>query len=90
MNKIIKKIVSSIMIGTLLVYTMPVFAYTNEETIYSKLDASGSVYKNIASIFYNNSIYSYFFVIKIYIFYNVFHITNFFLNSSYQIEVFLY
>ena len=43
MNKIIKKIVSSIMIGTLLVYTMPVFAYTKEETVYSKLDADGIV-----------------------------------------------
>lgn len=54
MNKIIKKTVSAMMIGTLLVYTMPVLAYTNEETIYSKLDASGNVYKNIASIIEEN------------------------------------
>lgn len=50
MNKIIKKTVSVMMICTMLAYTMPVMAYTNEETIYSKLNASGNVYKNIASI----------------------------------------
>lgn len=50
MNKIIKKTLSAIMIGTILAYSMPVMAYTNEETIYSKMNSSGTVYKNIASI----------------------------------------
>lgn len=50
MNKIIKKTLSAIMIGTMLAYSMPVMAYTNEETIYSKMNSSGTVYKNIASI----------------------------------------
>lgn len=54
MNKIIKKTLSVVMIGTMLVYTMPVMAYTNEETIYSKMNSSGSVYKNIASIIEEN------------------------------------
>lgn len=49
MNNIIKKCISSIMIFSLLTYTMPVFAFTNEESIYSKLDSSGNRYKTIIS-----------------------------------------
>lgn len=49
MNKIIKKIVSGTVLCTMIMYTMPILAYTNEETIYSKLNASGDVYQNIVS-----------------------------------------
>ena len=41
MNKIIKKVVSGMALCTMLTYTMPILAYTNEETIYSKLNSSG-------------------------------------------------
>ena len=49
MDNIIKKCISSIMIFLLLAYTMPVFAFTNEESIYSKLDSYGNRYKTIIS-----------------------------------------
>ena len=48
MDNIIKKCISSIMIFLLLAYTMPVFAFTNEESIYSKLDSYGNRYKLLA------------------------------------------
>ena len=49
MNKIIKKCISGVMMCSILIYTMPVFAFTNEESIYSKLDSSGKNYKTIIS-----------------------------------------
>jgi putative membrane protein len=49
MNSIVKKVVSSIVLISLLCYTMPIFAVTNEETIYSKLKANGDNYKTIVS-----------------------------------------
>lgn len=49
MNSVIKKCISCIMMFSLLAYTMPVFAFTNEESIYSKLDSSGKKYKTIIS-----------------------------------------
>lgn len=36
-------------------YTLPVFAYTKDETVYSKLDASGSNYKTIVSTHIENT-----------------------------------
>ena len=54
MNKIIKKVVSGMALCTMLTYTMPILAYTNEETIYSKLNTSGEVYKNIVSTITEN------------------------------------
>ena len=47
MNKIIKKCVSGIMMCSLLTYTMPILAFTNEESVYSKLDSYGKNYKTI-------------------------------------------
>lgn len=54
MNKIIKKVISGMLLCSVLTYTMPILAYTNEETIYSKMNSSGSVYKNIVSIITEN------------------------------------
>ena len=44
MDKIIRKYISSVIMCSLLMYTMPVFAFTNEESVYSKLDSSGKKY----------------------------------------------
>ena len=49
MNKLLKKVVAVIMIIAILSYTMPIFAITNEETIYSKLNNKGEKYKTIVS-----------------------------------------
>ena len=51
MNKrLIKGIVGSAMLSSMLVYYMvPTYAYTNEETVYSKLDVNGKNYKTIVS-----------------------------------------
>ena len=39
----------------MLCYTMPVMAYTKEETVYSKLDARGEVYQTIVSTHIKNT-----------------------------------
>ncbi len=44
-----KKIVSTILLGTMFTYTLPVLAYTKEESVYSKLDANGKAYQTIVS-----------------------------------------
>lgn len=49
MNKKITKIVSMTLLGTMCFYTLPVFAYTKEESVYSKLDGNGSVYQTTVS-----------------------------------------
>lgn len=50
MNKKLEtKIVSTVLLGTMCMYTMPVFANTKEETVYSKLDNSGNGYQTIVS-----------------------------------------
>ena len=49
MNSLVKKTVAIIMIIAMLCYTMPVFAVTNDETIYSKLNSNGEKYKSIVS-----------------------------------------
>lgn len=49
-KKILKKLLGTAMLSSMLVYyTVPAFAYTNEETIYSKLDVNGKNYKTIVS-----------------------------------------
>ena len=50
-----KKIIGSILLCTMLGYATPVFAVTKEETVYSKLDASGSNYKTIVSTHIENT-----------------------------------
>ena len=54
-KKSISKVTSAILLGTMLVYTSPVFAFTKEETVYSKLDNSGSNYKTIVSTHIQNT-----------------------------------
>lgn len=46
-NKIITKITSSLLLGTMLVYTTPVLAFTKDETVYSKQDSTGKTYNTI-------------------------------------------
>lgn len=48
-NKITIKIISVVLLCTMLAYTMPVFAITKDETVYSKLDAYGKSYSNIVN-----------------------------------------
>ena len=54
-NKKIKKIISGMILGSMiLAYAVPTFAYTKEETVYSKLDSSGNSYKTIVSTHLKN------------------------------------
>ena len=46
-----KKVISGTVLVTMLGYTMPIFAFANEETIYSKLNSSGEKYKSIKYLF---------------------------------------
>lgn len=49
-NKIFSKITSSILLCTILTYTTsPVFAYTKDETVYSKLNKNGENYESAVS-----------------------------------------
>ena len=54
-NKVISKIVSGTLLCSMVGYTLPVFAYTKDETVYSKLDASGNNYKTIVSTHIENT-----------------------------------
>lgn len=49
MNKKIIKITSIALLGSMFCYTLPVFAYTKEESVYSKLDGNGVVYQTTVS-----------------------------------------
>ena len=50
MNNLTKKITSSIILFSIIGYsTMPVFGYTKEESVYSKIDTDGNVYKTTIS-----------------------------------------
>lgn len=53
-NKVISKVVSGVLLCSMIGYTLPVFAYTKDETVYSKLDASGDGYKTIVSTHIKN------------------------------------
>jgi putative membrane protein len=48
-NKIILKTLSGALLCTMFAYTVPVLAYTKDETVYSKLDSNGSVYNTIVN-----------------------------------------
>ncbi len=48
-NKILKKVSSGALLCTILAYTAPVFAFTKEETVYSKLGTDGSRYNTIVN-----------------------------------------
>ena len=44
-NKVISKIISGTLLCSMVGYTLPVFAYTKDETVYSKMDSNGKNYK---------------------------------------------
>lgn len=54
MNKNIIKIISGLLLCSFLTYTTPIFAFTKEESVYSKMNASGEVYKTIVSTHLKN------------------------------------
>lgn len=54
-KKIFLKTVSGILLCSIIGYTVPVFAYTKEETVYSKLDTYGNNYKTIVSTHIKNT-----------------------------------
>lgn len=43
------KIISGALLCTICAYTLPVFAYTKDETVYSKIDSEGKKYQTIVS-----------------------------------------
>jgi len=50
MKNIVKKLCSGLMLCSVMLYsTIPVFAYTKDETIYSKANSNGTTYKTIVS-----------------------------------------
>lgn len=56
MNKILKKMTSSVLLATIIVYTTsPAFAFTKDETVYSKMDTSGNSYNTIVNSHIINS-----------------------------------
>lgn len=54
-NKIISKVISGTLLCSMVGYTLPVFAYTKDETVYSKLDSNGNNYKTIVSTHIKNT-----------------------------------
>lgn len=55
MNANIKrKIISSALLCSMCAYTLPVFAYTKDETVYSKIDKEGKNYQTIVSTHLEN------------------------------------
>ena len=48
-NKFGKKIIASAMVIMLGAYTLPIYAFANEEMVYSKLDSEGKNYKTIVT-----------------------------------------
>ena len=54
-KKMILRIMSTIILCSILGYSLPVCAYTKDETVYSKLDSSGNNYKTIVSTHIQNT-----------------------------------
>lgn len=54
-NKVISKVIAGTLLCSMVGYALPVFAYTKEETVYSKLDSTGNNYKTIVSTHIINS-----------------------------------
>lgn len=53
--KIKRKIVSGALLCTMCAYTLPVFAYTKDETVYTKIDRNGKNYQTIVSTHIENN-----------------------------------
>ena len=49
MNSRVSKIAAGILLGTMLTYTLPVAAFTKDETVYSNLKSDGEEYKTIVT-----------------------------------------
>lgn len=49
MNNIVRKSTAAMLLSTVALYTMPVYAFTKEETVYTKLDSNGESYKTIVT-----------------------------------------
>lgn len=54
-NKTISKIIASILLCTIIVYTTPVFAYSKDETVYTKMNEKGEIYKTIVTTHLENT-----------------------------------
>ena len=54
MNKKIIKVTSSLLLATMVAYTTPIFAFTKEETVYSKTKSNGETYQTIVSTHLKN------------------------------------
>ena len=54
MNKKITKITASIILASMLMYSVPVAALTKDETVYSNLKSNGESYKTIVSTHLEN------------------------------------
>ena len=54
-NKVISKVISGTLLCSMVGYTLPVFAYTKDETVYSKMDSNGKNYKTIVSTHIKNT-----------------------------------
>ena len=54
MNKKIIKVTSSLLLATMVAYTTPTFAFTKEETVYSKTKSNGETYQTIVSTHLKN------------------------------------
>ncbi len=54
-NKVISKVISGTLLCSMVGYTLPVFAYTKDETVYSKLDSDGNNYKTVVSAHIKNT-----------------------------------
>ena len=52
--KIRKKVISSILLCTICAYSTPIFAFTKDETVYSKVDSKGKDYQTIVSTHLEN------------------------------------
>ncbi len=53
--KVKNKIVSSVLLCTMCAYTLPVFAYTKDETVYTKINSKGENYQTIVSTHIENN-----------------------------------
>ena len=49
MNNKLSKISASILLGTMLVYTLPVAAFTKDETVYTNAKSNGEQYQTIVT-----------------------------------------
>lgn len=54
-SKIKTKIISGTLLFSMCTYTIPVFAFTKEETVYSKIDCNGDTYQTIVSTHIENN-----------------------------------